>query len=346
MAGAMALPAFGCSQSARKTRSVTSRATFWPYSVTRFRTPLAGIVGMADLLLETPVERSAAGFRARGRPPPRNCWRNWAARCGSRNSRPAMAVLDESEFNLRDAAAVASPRIYQRKAAGQRAFLFPWSSSQGLPDCAHWGCARACGRSSSQVLANAVKFTDEGEIGMRARTDERPVGRRCGSSCEVSDTGIGIAPGELEASSRRSGRARAAYARRYPGLGSGPGAGRAAAPRLMRGEVNVESEPGQGSVISLAVPLRLPPEHVPHKPVSRLHRVLVVDENPVSRRRIRQMLSGRQYDVETVPSREARLPKRLAGATRPSSWKCARPRSKGLKQRAPSVPCPATARRP
>jgi len=211
-------------------------------------------------------------------------------------------LLDESEFNLRDLLRSVAA-VYQPKAQA-KSLSFSVELVEGLPDSLI-GDASRLGEILAQVLANAVKFTERGGIGMRARTEERPPGR-VQLILEVSDTGIGIAPNQVREVFKSFRQGESGLARRYPGLGMGLALVERLL-RLMRGEVTVESETGQGSLIRLTVPLRLPPEHVPHKPVSRLHRVLVVDENPVSRRRIRRLLSGRQYDVETAPNRESAI---------------------------------------
>jgi CheY-like chemotaxis protein len=160
----------------------------------------------------------------------------------------------------------------------------------------------------SQVLANAVKFTSEGEIAVTVACE--PVGAdRLRLAVDVRDTGIGIAPGELEAIFLAFRQGESGHARRYPGLGLGLALVHRLL-RLMRGEVKVTSDPGRGSVISLAIPLRVTPaaaEAVTRKLPAHMRRILLIENNPLTRRNIGQMLSRKNYDVETVPGGEAAL---------------------------------------
>jgi len=98
------------------------------------------------------------------------------------------------------------------------------------------------------LLGNAVKFTDSGEIRLALRAEEdRAV-------FEVSDTGIGIEPGDLE-------RVLEPFWQAEPGaVGRGPGIGLGLAllrrhTWMLGGDVRVESEPGRGSTFRVAVPL-------------------------------------------------------------------------------------------
>ena len=101
-----------------------------------------------------------------------------------------------------------------------------------------------------QVLLNLsatpIKFTEQGEVVLRAQLGER--GRRPTSWCafEVRDTGIGIAPEVQRALFQAFTQADSSTTRRYGGTGLGLAICRQLV-ELMGGQIGVESEPGTGA---------------------------------------------------------------------------------------------------
>jgi signal transduction histidine kinase/PAS domain-containing protein len=100
------------------------------------------------------------------------------------------------------------------------------------------------------LLTNAVKFTERGTIGIRAevRSDRLLIA--------ISDTGIGIAPGDLETIFEPFRQVEQGTTRRVGGTGLGLSVSRQLA-RLLGGDVSVESTPGVGSTFTLRVPRRI-----------------------------------------------------------------------------------------
>ncbi len=100
-------------------------------------------------------------------------------------------------------------------------------------------------------ISNALKFTPEGDVRVRART--RPDGM---VTFSVHDTGIGIAPEYLSRIFDDFVQVDSEVQRRLRGAGLGLPLSRKFA-RLLGGDVHVESTPGAGSVFSVTIPSRL-----------------------------------------------------------------------------------------
>jgi signal transduction histidine kinase len=97
------------------------------------------------------------------------------------------------------------------------------------------------------LLSNAVKFTDQGTIVVQARHHGEML------VVTVSDTGIGIPSDKLEAIFEPFRQGDGSSTRRHGGLGLGLALSRQYA-RLLGGDLTVASQPGRGTVVTLAVP--------------------------------------------------------------------------------------------
>jgi signal transduction histidine kinase/CheY-like chemotaxis protein len=98
-------------------------------------------------------------------------------------------------------------------------------------------------------LANAVKFTDQGVVTLTAAPASAPYA----VALSVSDTGIGIAQAKQKAIFEAFQQADGSTSRRYGGTGLGLTISRQLA-ELLRGEIQLVSEPGEGATFSLLLP--------------------------------------------------------------------------------------------
>jgi len=159
--------------------------------------------------------------------------------------------------------------------------------------------------------SNAVKFTDSGDIHLRAQLlgQERDSIR---VRFEVEDTGIGIEPEIIDVMFSAFEQADASTSRRFGGTGLGLAITRHLA-QMMGGEVGVESVPGQGSRFWFTVRLGLDPgaevADIPAlagDPAARLRtahggaRVLLVDDNEVNRQITDYLLQSAGLCVATA----------------------------------------------
>jgi signal transduction histidine kinase len=132
------------------------------------------------------------------------------------------------------------------------------------------------------LLSNALKFTERGEVRLRARLD----GGGRGVVIAVSDTGIGIAPEDQTRIFEEFGQLEHAMQRKVKGTGLGLALSRRLA-ELLGGDLSVESTPGKGSTFRLVLPLSIDAEpeplHSPPPAVRAAPRVLVIDDDEISR---------------------------------------------------------------
>jgi signal transduction histidine kinase len=103
---------------------------------------------------------------------------------------------------------------------------------------------------------NAIKFTERGDIRVSARLQERSA-TGVVISFEVSDSGVGIPPDQLETVFERFTQGDGSATRRHAGVGIGLPICRKLT-ELLDGTLTVESRPGRGSVFRLSLPFALP----------------------------------------------------------------------------------------
>jgi signal transduction histidine kinase/CheY-like chemotaxis protein len=151
----------------------------------------------------------------------------------------------------------------------------------------------------NNLVGNALKFTERGEIAVKASLESRD-GDSLLLHFTVRDTGIGI-PAEQQARIFEAfSQADGSTTRKFGGTGLGLTVSQRLV-RMMGGDIRVESEPGQGSCFHFTVrmgmsdqprPSRLLPAQAPEGA-----QFLVVDDNEVNRRVLRAALARYGADV-------------------------------------------------
>ena len=160
------------------------------------------------------------------------------------------------------------------------------------------------------LVGNAVKFTDEGEVVVGVEINQGdgppppPGAGEVGLRYTVRDTGIGIPKDKQESIFRAFEQEDASTTRKYGGTGLGLTiAARLVA--LMGGTITVDSAPGRGSTFAFTARFGLqphPPQPVPAQPPVSLHNlpVLVVDDNATNRHILAEWLRGWQMEPMAV----------------------------------------------
>ena len=156
----------------------------------------------------------------------------------------------------------------------------------------------------SNLVGNAVKFTEKGEVVLRVTLDESAANEAL-VRFEVRDTGIGIEP-ELQPRLFQSFvQGDGSASRRYGGTGLGLAISKRLV-SLMGGEIDVRSRPGEGSTFWFRVRLgrQAPGAVAGPAAATRLagRRVLVVDDNATNRQILKQQLAHWGIRATTVES--------------------------------------------
>jgi signal transduction histidine kinase len=210
------------------------------------RTPLSAILGFADLLMTSPKEQ----LSARARESLERIKRNGEHLLGLIND-----VLDlaKAEAGLTDVR-LAPVNVTQlaRACAAEVDSLRSGKDIRLLTDV---GDAPIETMTDSQrvrqillnLLSNALKFTDEGEVVLSARATANEI------HLAVRDTGIGIPVEAMKELFQDFHQLEAGDGRRYDGTGVGLALSRRLA-RALGGEIEVRSREGEGSTFTLVLP--------------------------------------------------------------------------------------------
>jgi PAS domain S-box-containing protein len=245
------------------------------------RTPLAGILGMAEILGRTDLDSSQRRHLT-------SLTRAAEGLLGLINGILDLSKVESGRMELEriplrleelaaDVCGVLAPE------ATRKGLRLQWAPDPGLPP-------RVLGDPSRlrqvllNLLGNAVKFTERGEVTLSARPLE-------GGQVElkVQDTGVGIPANRLSKIFDPFAQASASTARTHGGTGLGLAIS-ARLVEIMGGKLEVASEVGKGSTFWFAIPLPVaealpptPPE-APRPTGSRASlKVLVAEDNPVNR---------------------------------------------------------------
>ena len=266
------------------------------------RTPMNAILGMTELVLDTPLTDDQRQCLKTVKSAADNLLGLMNDLLDFSKIEAGKLELDTADFSLR--AAVGDTLRALAVRAHAKGLELIYDVQPEAPD-ALVGDAGRLRQVLLNLVGNAIKFTDAGEVVVRAEVAGDPaLDGEISLRFTVGDTGMGIPRDQQERIFLAFEQEDTSTTRKYGGTGLGLAiAARLVA--LMGGQITVESEPGRGSTFAFTARLGLqphPPEQDPVRPPASLRNllVLVVDDNATNRHILEAWLRGWQMEPAVV----------------------------------------------
>jgi CheY-like chemotaxis protein/nitrogen-specific signal transduction histidine kinase len=264
------------------------------------RTPMNGIMGMSDLLLRSSLSQEQRE------------WAETITYSGQILLSLVDDILDLSKIEAGQMRLESVPFDIRALLERVAAVLRPKALQKGIAlNCSYpstlppafLGDPTRVRQIVMNLAGNALKFTERGSVSLSVGLGASPGPELALLVLEVADTGIGIAPGMLGSIFDKFQQADSSTTRKYGGSGLGLSICKSLVD-LMGGSISVRSEPGQGSVFSIELPLRFQtaplakpstPELLSQSQCFVLYKdlkILLADDNNVNRK-VAKALLGR-----------------------------------------------------
>jgi signal transduction histidine kinase/DNA-binding response OmpR family regulator len=280
------------------------------------RTPLNGVIGMGHLLLGTPLSHEQKDlvdtllFSSETLLSVINDVLDFSKIEAGR------LVLESVDFDLHEQ--LERTLDLQSGLARKKALSLVLDFADGVPR-RHRGDPVRIRQIVLNLLGNAIKFTERGEVVLRVLA-AGPATEPSHLRIEIQDTGIGIPPDRQAGLFQRFSQADSSTTRRYGGTGLGLAICRRLV-ELMHGEIGVVSTPGEGSLFWFTVrltPADLPPPPLIDRALTQ-QRVLIVDDNSTNRKIFHRILDSWHVHNGIADSASAALQElqRAAAAAQP-----------------------------
>jgi CheY-like chemotaxis protein len=165
----------------------------------------------------------------------------------------------------------------------------------------------------TNLIGNAIKFTDQGSVTIRAEAMPGPDAQTQVLCIRISDTGIGFDPSRTDALFSPFTQADGSVTRSFGGTGLGLAITRSLL-QLMGGDITAHSQPGQGATFVATLPVKLVVRDLALEAATRVNgnapsgstqpgralSVLLVEDHDINRKLAEIMLQRMGYGFDSV----------------------------------------------
>jgi len=284
------------------------------------RTPMNGVIGMSNLLLDTPLSAEQREYVEIIRSSSDMLMGVLNDILEFSSTQARKIELDQSAFNLKQTIEQSIQRI--EKKAFQKELELSHLIYRNVPQCVK-GDAGRLRQVLVYLLDNAIKFTDQGEVILRVRIEEN-IGQKIRIKFTITDTGIGIPRNRIDYLFQSFSQIDDSMSRKHGGSGLGLAMSKQIV-ELMKGKIGVQSVENEGSTFWFTALFELMSEqechafmqtdaektttseqhdenHLEAEKTKFRRRVLVVEENMVNQRLAVRTLKNAGFRSDAVSS--------------------------------------------